>query len=61
MRHEFREKECAIFRKHALIEYQEKFASVWTETLNRMRKASGKVPQIALAHVIDEDRPIGIH
>src|SRR5713226_7412459 len=60
MRHPFREKECTVFRKHTLIEDQEELASVWLQALDRMRKAGREIPQIALAHVVDKDRPIGI-
>src|SRR5438270_10985410 len=60
MRHPFRDKECIIFRKHTLIEDQEELASVWPQALDRMRKAGRKIPQIALAHVVDKDRPIRI-
>ena len=48
MRHEFREKECAVFRKHALIEDQEELASVWPQALDRMRKAGREIPRSPL-------------
>ena len=60
MRHPFREKECTVFRKHTLIEDQEKLASVWPQALDRMGITGREVPQIALGHVVDKDRPIKI-
>src|SRR6267143_1220961 len=60
MRHPFRDKECIVFRKHTLIENQEELASVWTQALDRMRIAGREIPQIALAHIVDKDRPIRI-
>src|SRR6202011_2798893 len=60
MRHPFREKECTVFRKHTLIEDQEKLASVWLQALDGMRKAGREIPQIAFADVVDKDRPLGI-
>ncbi len=60
MRHPVREKECIVFRKQTLIEDQEELASVWPQALDRMRKAGREIPQIALAHVVDKDRPIRI-
>src|SRR5258707_6480903 len=60
MRHEFREQECTVFRKHTLIEDQEELASVRSQALYRMREAGREVPQVALAHVVDKDRPIRI-
>src|SRR5258708_2799063 len=60
MRQPFRDKECIVLRKHALIEDQEELASVWPQSLDRMRKASREIPQIALAHVVDKDRPVKI-
>src|SRR5258707_14186858 len=60
MRHEFREQECTVFRKHTLIEDQEELASVRSQALYRMREAGREVPQVALAHVVDKDSPIRI-
>ena len=60
MRHPLREQERIVFRKHTLIEDQEELASVWPQALDRMRIAGREVPQIALAHVVDKDRPIRI-
>jgi len=60
MRHPLREQERIVFRKHTLIEDQEELASVWPQALDRMRIAGREVPQIALAHIVDEDRPIRI-
>src|SRR6266852_7683245 len=60
MRHPFRDKECIVFRKHALIEDQEELASVWHKALDGMRIARWEIPQIALAHVVDKDCSIRI-
>jgi hypothetical protein len=57
MRQPVREKECIVFRKHALVEDQQELASVWPQTLNRMRIPGREVSEIALAHVVDKDRP----
>src|SRR5882724_2824599 len=60
MRHPLREKERIVFRKYSLIESQQKLASVWPQTLDRVRKASWEIPQIALADVVDKNRPVRI-
>src|SRR5205823_12856884 len=60
MRHPLREKECIIFRKHALIKGQQELASIWRQSLDRMRISGWEVPEIAFAHIVDKDRPIRI-
>jgi hypothetical protein len=47
--------------KAPLIEDQEELRAIRTETLNRMREAGGKDPEVSFADVVDKHCPIGIH
>src|SRR6185312_5838354 len=60
VRHPVGNLERIKFRKTAIIEHQQKFASVGTEALYRVRYARGEIPKVALLDVLDEAASLGI-
>src|SRR3981081_1018954 len=55
------DEESVIFREHAFIKDEQELATVIRpHTLNGMRIPGGEVPEVALAHVVDEHRSIGV-
>ncbi len=61
MRNRLGEKEGAVFGEVAFIEHQQELATIRLKALNGMGKTRRKQPQVALAHVVDEHRAVGIH
>ena len=55
------QQECVVLVEISIVENQQEFASVGTETLNRMWNATGKIPEIADADVIDKVSPVGVN
>ncbi len=59
--HPFRDEESVVFGKISFIEYEEEFAAVRVESLDGMRIASGKIPEVIFLDVVDEHGSVGIH
>src|SRR5258708_16658908 len=60
MPHRVGEQEGVVFRKRPLVEYQQKFTTIRTQPLDRVRESCGKVPKVAFAHIADKNGSIGI-
>ncbi len=55
------DQESIVLREQAFIENKQELAAIpRPQTLNGMRKPPGEIPEVALAHIVDEDRSIGI-
>src|ERR1700723_3896591 len=56
------DEESIVFREHAFIKNKQELATVARpQTLNGMRKPGREEPEVALAHIVDENGSIGIH
>lgn len=54
MRQPVRQQECRLFRKMSIVENEQKFSTIRTETLKRVRMASREVPKVSLLNVVDK-------
>src|SRR6266404_9510804 len=55
------QQECVVLVEVSIVENKQEFTSVGTETLNRMGNATGKIPEIADADVIDKVSSLGVN
>src|SRR5580658_4970838 len=60
VRHPVGEQDGLVFRKVAIVEHQQKLATVGIQTLNGMWNAGGEIPKIAFRDVADKTLAVGI-
>ena len=58
--HPVGKKEGVVFRKRTLIEHQNKFTTIRSQPLDRVRKSCWKVPEITFSNIADEHGSIGV-
>ena len=60
MRHPIRQQHRLVLRKISIVEYQQEFAAVRPQPLNRMWNPGREEPQLILGHIGDETFPLQI-
>src|SRR5258708_29475060 len=55
------QQECVVLVEVSIVENQQEFTSVGTETLNRMGNAAREIPEIADTHLIDKVSSLGVN